>query len=300
MDRSPSLKGLQFFEVVARCLSFTHAADELHVTQAAVSQQIRNLESQLGIQLFWRTTRQLKLTDNGERLLPHVKEAFQILETGLQKVKKRQYEYLNITVLPSFAARWLVPRLGRFAMEQPDIEIRLLPSLDLTSFSRGDVDLGIRFGMGKYPNLHSSFLMDETVFPVCNPDLIKGERPLKTVENLKGFSLLQDSGPGSQTWREWLVAAGYPELDVRYGIQISDASLLLDAARSGQGIALSRASLVKDEIERGLLVKPFEAELASVFSYYLVMPEKSLLNKRVQLFCDWIKRESELSEGRDI
>ncbi|MGI9276695.1 MAG: transcriptional regulator GcvA [Endozoicomonas sp.] len=291
MARFPSLKGLQYFEVVARHLSFTRAAKELHVTQAAVSQQIRNLEQELGSRLFRRTTRRLLLSDDGERLLPHVRQAFSSLESGLRKIRNRHYDYLNISVLPSFAARWLVPRLGRFAIQHPDIEIRLLPSLDLVDFSRGDIDLAIRFGEGVYPGLKSTLLMEESVFPVCSPGLATGEKSLLDVEDLRHFPLLQDAGPGALTWREWLKIAGHSDLDVRYGIQITDASLLIDAARSGQGVALSRASLVKDEIERGQLVKPFATELDSVYSYYLVMPDREEINPRMKLFCEWIQAE---------
>lgn len=297
MDRLPSLKGLQFFAVVAKYLSFTRAADELNVTQAAVSQQIRNLEQQLGVELFRRTTRRLFLTDNGERLLPYVQDAFSVLAEGVEKVKHDQYDYLNISVLPSFAARWLVPRLGSFSRQHPDIEVRLLPSLDLVNFQKESIDLAIRFGEGQYPGVYTEKLMNELVFPVCSPELMEGSKALRTLDDLVHHPVLQDAGPGRLTWREWLKVAGRPELKVHYGVQISDASLLLDAAKSGQGVALGRACLVESELDNGSLVKPFEIALKSDFSYYLVMPERSRSNPRVEIFCDWLRTECQKAPG---
>ncbi|KEI69852.1 transcriptional regulator GcvA [Endozoicomonas elysicola] len=291
MARPPSLKGLRTFEVVARHLSFTRAADELNITQAAVSQQIRNLEEELGIPLFRRTTRQLHLSDNGERLLIHVQKAFRELEKGLNKVRTDRYHYLNISVLPSFASRWLIPRLGQFSQKHPDIEIRLLPSLALTDFSKEDIDLAIRFGAGNYPGVSTEFLMEEKAFPVCRPDFFSTDNP--EIHELDGVPLLQDAGVGAITWREWLDQAGGTQLDVRYGTQITDAGLLLDLARTGHGVALSRASLVKDDLDKGLLIKPFELVLESSFSYYLVSRPNSQSDPRIRVFSHWLKQACE-------
>ncbi|WP_062266519.1 transcriptional regulator GcvA [Endozoicomonas arenosclerae] len=300
MDRIPSLKGLQYFEVVSRHMSFTLAADELFVTQAAISQQIRNLEEQLGFKLFIRSTRQLHLTDNAERLLPHVRKGFAEIRKGLDKVSSRQYDYLNISILPSFAARWLVPRLGRFSINYPEIEVRLLPSIGLVDFQKENIDLAVRFGMGKYPGLYSEKLMDEYAFPVCSPELMSHGKGLGSVADLINFPLLQDSGPGVLTWRDWLQWAGSPDLDVRYGVQISDASLLLEAAKDGQGVALGRASLVQRELEQGSLIKLFDIELASSFSYFLVMPQRSMNHGAAQKFADWLRQECKQSYRVDI
>ncbi len=291
MARLPSLKGLQTFEVVSRHLSFTRAADELSVTQAAVSQQMRNLEEELGTQLFRRTTRQLHLSDDGERLLLHVLKAFRELEKGLHKIRNDRYHYLNISVLPSFASRCLIPRLSQFSQQHPDIEIRLLPSLALTDFSKEDIDLAIRFGTGNYPGVNTEFLMEEKAFPVCRPDFFDSDKP--SIHELDSVPLLQDAGVGAITWRDWLNQAGGAELEVRYGTQITDAGLLLNLARNGQGVALSRASLVRNDLDKGLLIKPFELVLESSFSYYLVSRTNSQSDPRIRAFSQWLKQACE-------
>lgn len=285
--RLPSLNGLRAFEAAARYLSFTRAAESLFVSQAAVSHQIKALEEQLGVELFRRLTRSLELTDAGRRLYPKVQQGFDFLEQGVREVKARaERQGLTISVLPSFASGWLVRRLGRFTAAHPGIQVRLDPSTDLAEFMVDDIDIGIRYGLGNYPDLYAEHLMDEDLFPVCCPDLAAR---LDGPEDLAGVTLLHDDGHGQ--WQTWLDALGVASVDASTGPVYTDSNMVIQAAIEGHGVALARSGLSRDALNDGRLVQPFEFSMPSQFAYYLVYPREYAQRTEVQAFSEWIRGE---------
>jgi LysR family transcriptional regulator, glycine cleavage system transcriptional activator len=289
--RLPSLNGLRAFEAAARYLSFTRAAEALFVSQAAVSHQIKSLEEQLGVELFHRLTRALELTDAGRRLYPKVQQAFDLLEQGVRDAKVRaERQGLTISVLPSFASGWLVRRLGRFTVEHPTIQVRLNPTIALADFLTDDIDIGIRYGLGNYPDLHAEHLMDEDVFPVCSPELAA---TLDGPEDLAGVTLLHDDGHSE--WATWLEALGVTTVDTSTGPVYTDSNMVIQAAAAGHGVALARSGLSRDLINDGRLVQPFEYSMPSQFAYYMVYPKEYAQRPEVIAFGRWIKEEIERS-----
>ena len=289
--RLPPLNSLRAFEAAARHLSFTRAAEELHVTQAAVSHQIKGLEDYLGRKLFRRLNRALLLTDDGQAYLPSVSKAFELLnEATAHLLRSRTPGPLTVSVLPSFAARWLVPRLGKFRQAHPDIDLRIDPSTRLTDFSLGDVDVGIRYGRGKYPGLRADWLMTEDIFPVCSPALLRGEHPLREPSDLKHHVLLHDDGHGE--WRTWLLAAGADDVDPTHGSIFTDSSMVIQAAMAGQGVALARGVLAADELAAGRLVRPFKLSLPTEYAYYFVSPEDTAEQPKIAAFREWLLAEA--------
>jgi LysR family glycine cleavage system transcriptional activator len=290
--RLPPLNALRAFEAAARHMSFTKAAAELNVTQAAVSHQIKALEERLGLPLFRRLNRQLLLTDAGQAYLPEVREAFDRLASATDRLLTRDSTgVLTVTLLPSFAAKWLVPRLGRFREGHPEIDVRVSPSERLVDFAREDVDIGIRHGLGRYPGpLRADFLLAENVFPVCSPKLLEGPKPLRCPEDLRHHTLLHDDY--HQDWRMWLMAAGVTSVDPSRGPRFDDSSMVLQAAIGGQGVALGRSALVATDLAAGRLVKPFDITLASPLAYYLVYPSATADRPKIVAFRNWILAEA--------
>jgi len=288
--RFPPLGTLRSFRAAAHCLSFTVAAEELNVTQAAISHQIKSLEDFLQMSLFVRGNRSLTLSDAGKRFLPYVDQMFSLLEQGLQQVRAKSSDSsLTVTLLPSFASRWLVPRLGLFLKNNPEVDFRLAPSRGLTNFQTEDIDLAIRYGSGNYPGLTSIHLMDEDIFPVCSPKLMTAKHPLNKPNDLKHHVLLHDDGHGD--WRKWLVAASAGKVDPSKGPVYTDSAMAVQSALEGDGVALARSQLVRDDIAKGRLVKPFEISQPSNFSYYLVYPEEQPVTPAMQAFIDWIQQQ---------
>ncbi|WP_232513376.1 LysR substrate-binding domain-containing protein [Zobellella denitrificans] len=284
------LSGLRVFAVAARHQSYSAAAAELCVTQAAVSQQIRNLEQSLGCRLFRRRGASMRLTEQGEALLPFVEQGLALLRQGLEQLAPSTAGPLAISVLPSLAARWLMPRLWRFAEAHPDIEIRLQPSQQLADFSGGQVDLAIRYGRGQYPDLACELLMADTAFPVCSPALAGR---LGSLEELAGVPLVTAPEYAGVSWANWLALAGRPELLARCRqMTVDDGSLALDMVLAGQGVTLSRSVLVADLLRDGRLCRPFAPELKPLHQYYLVWRPDSPRLTEIRLFCDWLHREA--------
>ena len=293
--RLPPLNALRAFEAAARHLSFTRAAGELHVTQAAVSHQVKALEEHLGRKLFRRLNRALLLTDDGQAYLPSISRAFTLLNDATNDLLTKQAPGpLTVSALPSFAARWLVPRLGRFRQIRPDIDLRIDPSAELSDFAGGDVDVGIRYGRGKYPGMRADWLMTEDIFPVCSPALLEGPHPLRDPRDLQHQVLLHDDGHGD--WRTWLLAAGVDRVDPARGPIFTDSSMLIQAAMAAQGVALARGVLAADELAAGRLVRPFTLSLSTEYAYYLVCPVNTAEQPKIAAFRDWLlgeaKRES--------
>ena len=288
--RYPPLGSLRAFRAAAHLLSFTQAAEELNVTQAAISHQVKALEEALGCRLFTRGNRSLSLTEAGLRFLPYIDQIFQTLEQGLRQVHGRRGDAtLTVSLLPSFASRWLVPRLGLFLKANPGIDFRLAPSRELINFHTEDIDLAIRYGSGNYAGLASIFLMDEDIFPVCSPTLQDGDHPLRVPADLKYHVLIHDEGHGD--WRKWLVAANAHDVDPDKGPVYTDSAMAVQSAIEGDGVALARSRLVRDDIARGRLAVPFDISQPSGFSYYVVYPEDRRLTESMQVFIAWLQEQ---------
>jgi LysR family glycine cleavage system transcriptional activator len=287
----PPLAALRAFEAAARHLSFTRAADELHVTQTAISHQIRGLEERLGVRLFRRLPRGLVLTDEAQRYLPAVRDAFARLETATAELLAgRAGGALTASVLPSFAAKWLVPRLGRFRAANPEIDLRISTSQHLVDFAREDVDVGIRMGRGEYPGLRVDRLFGETLVPVCSPALLGGAHPLRQPEDLRHHVLLHDDD--ATGWRLWLELAGVDGLDAGRGLTFTDSAMVVQAAAEGQGVALARTALAAWDLAAGRLVRPFDVSMPHDLAYYLVCPEASAERPRIVAVREWLLAEA--------
>ena len=293
VDRLPPLKSLRAFEAAGRHLSFTGAANELNVTQAAVSHQIKALETWLDVPLFKRLNRALLLTEPGQHYLHSVRRALEILADATQQITAAGGgDPLTISVMPSFGAKWLVSRLVRFSTEHPEIDLRFSAEDDLVDFARDDVDIAIRFGRGTWPGLESHLLMRQDVFPVCSPKLVaEGPHPLKEPGDLRHHVLLHER-PASYDWRTWLLAAGVDGIDPVRGPSFSHAHVLLQATIDGQGVTLGATPLVDDDLAAGRLVKPFDLTLPSEWAYYVVYPEERRTETNIQTFRTWITAEA--------
>ncbi|MGH6644932.1 MAG: transcriptional regulator GcvA, partial [Bradyrhizobium sp.] len=289
------LGALWTFAAAARHLSFARAADELDVTAAAVSNQIRAFEERLGTRLFWRTSRTMGLTSAGKALYAATDAPLRTIDAALgAAARANDAETLTVTASASFAAKWLVPRLSRFRERVPGVDIRIDISDRQVDFARGEADVGIRFGNGAYPNLRADPLFAESVFPICSPALLHGEAPLREPNDLARHTLIHldwhaqdDIWPD---WRMWLLAAKADKPDPSRGIYFSQHSLALQAAVDGQGIALGNTSLVGDDLAAGRLVRPFDLSLkiASYFRYYIVALKSHAERPRIKAFREWM------------
>jgi LysR family glycine cleavage system transcriptional activator len=287
----PSLPGLLAFEAAGRLLSFKLAARELYVTPGAVSQRIRALEESLGASLFRRMNRSVELTREGQALWPVVSASFQRIAEGAQKVRQSEASgILTVSVIPSFAARWLVPRLGRFREAHPDIDVRVSPSAHLVDFAREGVDVGIRRGLGRYAGLFSERLLTEECFPVCTPRVANGRIGLRTPQDLRRHVLLHDES--YRDWQTWLAFHRVRGVNASRGPIFDDASMALEAAIEGQGVVLTRTALAADALARGQLVKPFDLSMPARFAYYLVCPEGTETRPKVKAFRRWIAAQA--------
>lgn len=290
MRRLPPLNALRAFEAAARHLSFTKAAGELHVTQAAISHQIKSLEEWLGMPLFKRQNRALLLTDAGQGYLPPLREAFDRIQDATGKLQQRDRSgALTVSTFTSFAAKWLVPKLGRFAAAHPDIEVRLAINDVLLDFASDAVDVGIRYGSGAWRGLRAERLMTEVVFVVCSPKLLEGPSPLQKPDDLRHHTMLHDDLP--EDWETWLEAAGVGGIRARRDLAFNHSEMVLQAAIDGLGVALGRSVLVADDLAAGRLVKPFELELPTSAAYYLACPEGTQDRPKVKAFRDWVMSE---------
>jgi LysR family glycine cleavage system transcriptional activator len=287
-DRLPSLTGLRAFEAAARHLSFTKAAAELGVTQTAISHQIRRLEEQLGLKLFVRGTRQVMLTREAQGFLPAVRRAFDDLRrASAELTRPGRASVLTVTTLPSFAAKWLVPRLAGFQEAHPEVEVRVSTSSQLVDFRRDDIDVGLRYGKGDWPGLRADWLMSEDVFPVCSPRLLEGPHPLRTPDDLAHHTLLHEISY-REDWRMWLTAAGRPDLTgarmLSFDLQVS----AIQAAIDGLGVALGRSATVEADLAAGRLVKPFDISLPADAGFYIVALRERAEEPKIRAFRDWL------------
>lgn len=278
-------------------MSFSLAAQELNVTPGAVSQQIRLLEEALGVKLFKRLNRAIVLTDAGQSFLPLIAQGFGKFHEAIGLLRQRSGEGpLTITSAPSFVSKWLIPRLSTFKRLHPGIDVRIDTSDRLVDFFREDIDVGIRFGDGVYPELETVFLFAFDLIPVCSPELLSGEQQLREVADLKHFTLLHsnyaDLDPGWPDWSMWLKVVEADDVDTSHGIYFNQSDQLFQAALDGQGVALLANVMAEREIAAGRLVQPFSARLPVKLNYHLVTsPHKAGIAK-VVAFREWILAES--------
>lgn len=289
--RLPPLNALRAFEAAARHLHFTRAAEELNVTQAAISHQVRALEDWLGVRLFQRAGRGLRLTEPGSTYLVVLRDAFDRMGAATAALARgRGLDRLTVSSTDSFAAIWLVPRLRRFRAAHPEVEVRVMPSDEMVDFDYDDVDIAVRYGRGVWPGVKSAALFAEELFPVCSPALLEGPHRLRTPDDIRHHVLLHDVL--AIDWDVWLKAAGVTGVNSRRGPFFSHSHLVLQAARSGEGLALGNRHLVEADLAAGTLVKPFELSLATGYAYYAVAPEATWDLPKVAAFRDWLLAEA--------
>ena len=291
MNKHISLTSLKFFKYAAQSLSFKTAAEQLFVSQAAVSQQIKSLENSLNIKLFERLNREVALTEEGQLLLPFVIKGFDSFEEGFKSLgDDPNPDLLTITTLPSFASRWLMPKLIDFQEKNQGICIRISPSLKVESFSENKIDLAVRYGLGNYPGYESHLLQHDYLIPVCHPKLIDPNKDM--AEQLANIPLLTDEGVDiEQAWRPFIEKTGIAINTRPSKLHVGDSTMLIEPLLCRQGMSLLRFSLVYELLAQQQLVCPFPFYFQSGYSYYLVAPENNFKYAKIQSFHKWIKEE---------
>jgi LysR family glycine cleavage system transcriptional activator len=289
----PPLILLRSFEAVARQLSFSKAAEELNVTPGAVSQQIRAFEERLGVKLFDRTRRSVALTQAAARMLPDIQAGLDLLSRACSNRSVPLGERtVTISVAPSFASKWLLPRLSSFYDQHADIDLRISATVELADFERDGIDFAIRLGHGRYPGLHAEPLFAEALTPLCSPKILKGKGRLKTPDDLAKHRIIHDTSiPGQgehSAWEKWLALAGARHVSARRGARFTLAELAMQAAIDGTGVALGRLVLAEGDLATGRLVRPFKTVLPLDVSYFLVRSEKAAPRSEMVRFRDWL------------
>ena len=294
--RLPPLSALRAFEAAARHLSFTRAASELGVTQAAISHQVKLLEDHLGQPLFRRLTRRLLLTDAGQTLWPGVRDGFDRLAQAVQKVEAaREGGVLTLSLTVSFAARWLVPRLGGFLKAHPEIDVKLTTTDRLVDFAREDVDAAIRHGDGRWPGLQSCRVISPAYTALLNPKLLKGAK-LDQPSDLQRLPLLVEDDDNVD-WRAWFGAAGCTWRPHRRMVQFDTTQMAVQAAIEGLGVALGPPEYFAEELESGRLIQPFEVYIQTDEAFFLVCPEPRADEPKIIAFRNWVLEEAAKSEA---
>jgi len=294
------LNAMRAFEASARHESFSAAASELNVTPAAVGQLVRSLEEWLGAPLFHRSPSgraRLVMTETAQRALPDIRAGFERLSLGLERLKDASANgVLTVTVSPAFAAKWLLPRIDRFQTAWPDTDVRLDTSLKLMDFVAQGIDIGVRYGAGVWPGLTAEKFMDEDIYPVCSPALLRQKR-LRTPADLAGQTLIHDlsvdARAGFATWGTWLEQADAVDVATKRGLRINNSAAVLQAAIDGHGIALARSIMARDDLAAGRLVRLFpKIALASRLAYYVVYRPECADLPRLVAFRDWLVSEA--------
>lgn len=286
-SRLPPLNALRAFEASARQLSFTKAAEELFVTQAAISHQIKSLEEHLGIKLFMRKNRALLLTEEGQSYYLDIKDIFNALHEATEKLLARGAKgAITVSMQPSFAIQWLVPRLNAFNKLHPEIDVRIKavdqPDNSLTE----DVDVAIYYGRGRWRDVYAEKLHTEYLIPVCSPLLLQGKKPLNSVGDLAQHTLLHDTS--RRDWKRWFKEVGVKGANVNHGAIFSHSSMVLQAAIYGQGVALVNSVMAQPDIDAGRLISPFEHALISKSSFYIVCREAQVDIGKISSFREWV------------
>jgi len=282
------MQALRAFEAAARNRSLSRAADSLNLTHGAISHQIKGLESDLGIRLIERAGRGIRLTDEGERFARRVRTAFAELTAAVTELTTRSNpRQMRVSVVPSFAARWLLPRIGRFVAAYPDLDLDIRANQANVDFAVDDSDAAIRYGFGDWPGLAAELLLEDRFFPVCSPRLSNGRLP-KRPADLADYPLLRSD---DERWKAWFEAAGldWPEPD--RGPIFNDSAHLMQAAAEGQGIALARTTLLGNDVRNGVLVQLFDVEVPSARKHYLVYPSRTAHSPKLAQFRQWLHDE---------
>lgn len=296
-NRLPPLKALRAFEASARLLSFTRAAQELFVTQAAISHQIKALEEHLGIKLFMRKNRALLLTEEGQAYFLDIKDIFNSLHEATEKLLARGAKgTITVSLQPSFAIQWLVPRLSAFNLLQPKIDVRIKAVDQNENLLTEDVDVAIYYGKGNWSEVSAEQLHPEYLIPVCSPMLLKGKAELTSLNEMLNYTLLHDAS--RRDWRRWFKDGGMKGVNVNHGPIFSHSSMVVQAAMHGQGIALVNSVLIQPELDAGRLIAPHGKVLESNNAHYIVCRERQKDIGKIAAFRQWMLEtvESELDE----
>ncbi len=304
LARLPPLTSLRAFVATARHLNFVRAAEELHVTSAAVGQQIRLLEDYLGQPLFNRVRGQLHLTPAGLALMPGLTGAFDaVLAAMAQFVESSDDQPIRVSVAPSFASKWLIPRLDALRRAAPGLQILVDASTQLINLEAGDADCVIRYGSGPYPGLVVDHLFSEAVLPLCSAEFAHTNRLWGNPEAVEGVALLHEEGAehdhSCPDWAGWLRAAGLSHPQAQGGFRLNQSSLVLDAALAGQGLGLGKIRLAEADIRAGRLVSPFGVPQAVSSSYFFATTAHSARSMRVDLFRQWLLAEARALQTMD-
>ena len=282
------MQALRAFDAAARSGSLTRAAESLHLTHGAISHQIKALEEDLGVKLIERSGRGVRLTDEGERFATRVRAALAEIADAVREMTDRTNpRQLKLSTLPSFAARWLLPRVARFFKAHPEIDLEIRTNNAIVDFRRDDVDVAIRHGLGSWPGVIAEHLLDDFEFPVCSPRLANGKLP-KRPQDLAHFTLLRGEG---EQWTPWFEAAGLDWPEPTRGPLYSDSSHMLQAAIERQGVAIARSSLLGDDLKNGVLVKLFDIVVPMQRKYWLAYPPRMKDSPKLHAFRTWLQEE---------
>ena len=295
----PPLNALKAFESAGRHMSFTEAAKELHVTPAAISHQIKTLESYLGVKLFHRKNRSLELTVAAQACWPGLRKGFDHLGAAIERIQSTAVaEPLLISAPPIFGAKWLVPRIAEFSVAHPEVQIRIDPLQKISELEGPETDVAVRFGRGRYPGLRAQRLMSQEVFPVCSPELLRGEHPLVSPEDLCWHTLIHFDptfyDPDWPQWEKWLRAAGVASIDASIGPHFSSPNFTIQAVLEGQGVSLAVSLMADELVAQGQLIQLFDVNYPGNYGYYGVVSEEKVEEPRVNAFWEWL-----ISEAKD-
>jgi LysR family glycine cleavage system transcriptional activator len=285
--RLPSLNALRAFVAVARHGGVSRASEALNLTHSAVSHQIRALQEELGVSLFDKAGRGLRLTSEGSRFAARVEAAFAEIEDATHEIGASTHKRLRINTISSFAACWLLPRLGDFISSCPDIDVDVQSTNKPTDLKSGDADVWIAFGTGPYPGLFCELLLRDWLFPVCSPEFAR-QYKLHDHAWIDGVPLMHSD---YEPWSLWFPAAGITAREPEHGIMFDNSALILQAAIKGQGLGLVRHSLAYDDLIAGRLVRPFSAYVDSPMSYFFLCRMDMLDTRPVTRFRQWIKHQ---------
>jgi LysR family glycine cleavage system transcriptional activator len=293
-ERLPPMQALRAFETAARMGSLSRAAEALNLTHGAISHQIKALEREFGVRLIERAGRGVRLTDEGARFATRLRAALSEIAEAVREITERSNpRQWRVSVMPSFAARWLLPRIGRFIAANPDIDLDVRANAALADLRRDDIDAAIRYGQGNYAGVESEFLMDDIYFPVCSPRINGGRLPA-TPADLARYVLLRSE---NEFWQPWFAAAGLDWPEPTRGPIFNDSSHVMQAAVEGQGVALARSSLIANDLVNGVLVQPFGITAPSPWRYYLVYPPRHIHSLKLAAFRRWLLDEIALDRA---
>jgi LysR family glycine cleavage system transcriptional activator len=297
----PGTRALRTLVSAGRHLNFTRAADELNLTPAAVSYQIKEIEDRLGVKLFVRSSRSIHLTPEGEVLCEAAAESLEILNRAAARAKKMSRSIttqLKVTLDPHFATKWLMRRVDNFRKLQPAIELRFEVSYEVREFELDDIDVAIRYGSGKYSGLVANRLFDNVIVPVCSPRLLKSGRALTEPRDLMQHTLAHiewsRQGVTWPNWQMWMAAAGIHDYDDSRTVVFETSSDAVEAALAGEAVALADFAMIANDLSEGRLVRPFELSIKAPaeFAYFLVYPKASAADPRIIAFRDWLLDEA--------